>query len=1135
VGTGNLRIGIPLANVMASGRGAALTLTRLDGRQVGSYSGLVVRDATGRLVPSIMFYSAPRHQVIIDVFDGHARYPLSIDPTWNMASSAIPDPVAAAQDQFGISVAISGTNAVVGARGTNNSRGAVYFYSLVGGAWTLNTASTTGTTPGEIIDPAATNNDFFGYSVAISGTNAVVGAFYTSTRRGAAYFYSLVAGVWTRNTEVTDPAATSGDQFGVSVAISGTNAVIGAYVTGDDDGAVYFYSLVGGTWTLNTASGTSGEVTVLGATNLGISVAISGTNAVAGAFATDSNEGAAYFFSLVAGTWSPSGGIDDPAVTGGDYFGYSVAISGTNAVVGAFGTNNEGAAYFYSLVTGTWTRSGGSDDPAPFPASGDNFGYSVAISGTNAVVGSNGTSNGGAGYFYSLAGGAWTLNTASGTSGEVTDPAATSGDQFGVSVAISGTNAVAGAYGTSTSQGDAYFYSLVGGAWTLNTASGTSGEVTDPAAVTNDEFGYSVAISGTNAVVGAPGTNSFKGAVYFYSLVGGAWTLNTVSGTGGEITDPAATNYDDFGRTVAISGTNAVVGAYGTSTSQGAVYFYSLVGGAWTLNTVSGTGGKINDPAATTNDQFGVSVAISGTNAVVGARGTSTSQGVAYFYSFVAGAWTLNTASGTSGEVTDPAATSGDNFGYSVAISGTNAVVGAYGTSSYQGATYFYSLVGGAWTLNTASGTSGEVTDPAEVTNDEFGYSVAISGTNAVVGAPGTNVNRGAAYFYSLVGGTWTLNTASGTSGEINDPAADTNDNFGYSVAISGTNAVVGSNGTSNGGTGYFYSLVASAWTLNTASGTGGEVTDPAAVSYDEFGSSVAISGTNAVVAAPDTNSYQGATYFYSLAATYSVTYANGGGTGTLPTQASEPDGGTFSVASGSGLSKNGDNFAGWSDGANTYQPNATYTMGSSAVTLTALWAALPPRPSGSGGSSPTDSVSFDSEGGSAVATITGADGSSVNLPTPTFAAHAFLGWSTSSSGGTLVTSPLTLTAPSMTLYAQWSSNTVVSSNPPKPAPSYRVIGVIRSFAIGSSVLTTALKVQIQHLAALIESKHFDDVMLRGNATLPVSAANRKLAETRAVVVETYLKQLGVHANFKIQFTVSGLVDFYLSVSALAK
>ena len=335
VGTGNLRIGIPLANVMASGRGAALTLTRLDGRQVGSYSGLVVRDATGRLVPSIMFYSAPRHQVIIDVFDGHARYPLSIDPTWNMASSAIPDPVAAAQDQFGISVAISGTNAVVGARGTNNSRGAVYFYSLVGGAWTLNTASTTGTTPGEIIDPAATNNDFFGYSVAISGTNAVVGAFYTSTRRGAAYFYSLVAGVWTRNTEVTDPAATSGDQFGVSVAISGTNAVIGAYVTGDDDGAVYFYSLVGGTWTLNTASGTSGEVTVLGATNLGISVAISGTNAVAGAFATDSNEGAAYFFSLVAGTWSPSGGIDDPAVTGGDYFGYSVAISGTNAVDGA--------------------------------------------------------------------------------------------------------------------------------------------------------------------------------------------------------------------------------------------------------------------------------------------------------------------------------------------------------------------------------------------------------------------------------------------------------------------------------------------------------------------------------------------------------------------------------------------------------------------------------------------------------------------------------------------------------------------------------------------------------------------------------------------------------------------------------
>jgi uncharacterized repeat protein (TIGR02543 family) len=75
------------------------------------------------------------------------------------------------------------------------------------------------------------------------------------------------------------------------------------------------------------------------------------------------------------------------------------------------------------------------------------------------------------------------------------------------------------------------------------------------------------------------------------------------------------------------------------------------------------------------------------------------------------------------------------------------------------------------------------------------------------------------------------------------------------------------------------------------------------------------------------------------------VTYALGGGTGTLPTQSAVPNGGTFSVASGTGLTRPGYTFAGWSDGSTTYQASATYTMGSSPVTLTAQWTALPPAP----------------------------------------------------------------------------------------------------------------------------------------------------------------------------------------------
>jgi surface protein len=86
-----------------------------------------------------------------------------------------------------------------------------------------------------------------------------------------------------------------------------------------------------------------------------------------------------------------------------------------------------------------------------------------------------------------------------------------------------------------------------------------------------------------------------------------------------------------------------------------------------------------------------------------------------------------------------------------------------------------------------------------------------------------------------------------------------------------------------------------------------------------------------------------------TVPATYAVTYAYGGGAGTLPTQTNEPSAGTFVVASGSGLSRTGYNFAGWNDGTSTYQPNATYTMGSSAVTLTAVWdtVTVPTSPSG--------------------------------------------------------------------------------------------------------------------------------------------------------------------------------------------
>jgi hypothetical protein len=86
----------------------------------------------------------------------------------------------------------------------------------------------------------------------------------------------------------------------------------------------------------------------------------------------------------------------------------------------------------------------------------------------------------------------------------------------------------------------------------------------------SDTFGYSVAISGSTAVVGATGKNSYKGAAYVFVRSGATWTQQA------ELTASGAEPWDVFGNSVAISGSTALVGAYGKNSMTGAAYVYLL-------------------------------------------------------------------------------------------------------------------------------------------------------------------------------------------------------------------------------------------------------------------------------------------------------------------------------------------------------------------------------------------------------------------------------------------------------------------------------------------------------------------------------------------------------------------------------
>ena len=140
--------------------------------------------------------------------------------------------------------------------------------------------------------------------------------------------------------------------------------------------------------------------------------------------------------------------------------------------------------------------------------------------------------------------------------------------------------------------------------------------------------------------------------------------------------------------------------------------------------------------------------------------------------------------------------------------------------------------------------------------------------------------------------------------------------------------------------------------------------------------------------------------------------YAAGGGTGTAPASGSGLDGTTITLATQS-FTDPGYTFAGWNDGSFTYTAGATYLLasGGTPIIFTAQWTA-----------NATDTVTFNSEGGSGVAPQNGLDGTTITLPAaPTRAGYIFDGWFTAASGGTALTSPYALSG-SVTLYAQWTA-----------------------------------------------------------------------------------------------------------------
>ena len=291
-------------------------------------------------------------------------------------------------------------------------------------------------------------------------------------------------------------------------------------------------------------------------------------------------------------------------------------------------------------------------------------------------------------------------------------------DGFGVSVALSGTTVMVGAPGYGKSAGRAYLFARSGAIWNQTV------ELKGSDTVAGDYFGYSVVVSGTTAVVGSPGYAKTAGRAYVFTDTTSGWKQTGVlkgSDTGAN---------EGFGYSLAISGATALVGAPVYTKNAGRAYVFTDTASGWKQAA------ELKGSDTVASDGFGISVAISGTTALVGADGHAKQSGRVYVFTNTAGGWKQ------SAELKGSDTVAADGFGISVVISGTTAIAGAPDHAKQSGRAYVFT--------NTASGwkQAAELKGSDTVAEDGFGVSVVISGTTVVVGAPDRAKDAGQAYLF---------------------------------------------------------------------------------------------------------------------------------------------------------------------------------------------------------------------------------------------------------------------------------------------------------------------------------------------------------------------------------------------------
>ena len=431
-------------------------------------------------------------------------------------------------------------------------------------------------------------------------------------------------------------------------------------------------------------------------------------------------------------------------------------------------------------------------------------------------------------------------------------------DEFGYSISLYGDTLAVGAYGedsdatgiegdqsnnNASASGAVYIFTRTGSTWAQQAYIKTSN------AEYGDQFGYAVALYGDTLAVGAHYEDSAatgiggdqednsaekSGAVYVFTRTGSTWTQQAYIKASNTGTD------DRFGCSVSLYEDTLVAGAYredspatginGVETddttdasASGAVYVFTRTGSTWAQQAY------IKASNSDGGDNFGLSVSLYGDTLAVGAMqessaaagiggdqddDTTGASGAVYVFTRTDSTWAQQAyikASNTGAS---------DYFGSSVALHGDTLAVGAHfedsaatgiggdqddDTASASGAVYVFTRTGSTWAQQAyikASNTGA---------NDYFGLRIALNGDTLAVGAyaedstttgiDGEQSNSdasasGAAYVFTRTGDDWEQQAY------VKAPNTDSNDQFGWSLALYGDSLAIGAHYEASAATG---------------------------------------------------------------------------------------------------------------------------------------------------------------------------------------------------------------------------------------------------------------------------------------------------------------------------------------------